>query len=594
VASESDAIGPPRRDLPGEVAGRLAHTAMSTILSPMTADLLAAAEWLDRFFTAYHFRRPVNATFIGRHEYDAALPDYSDRGMGDTVAEMEGLLRSAPDGVGSPSQRLDVRLAKGFLKTQLWEFGSGQGPLGNPSLYTGEAVFGVMSLFLSDFAPTGHRVEAAIERLHATPALLAQGRANVREAPTEWVQRALRECEGGLTFLSDGIAALGASGVSSAQIEALSSAGAVAAQAFADFSEYLRIEIRSNESDGYSAGQEALDLHIRQAHFLPEDASEIVHYAEVEMAAARAYVMQHAVDFGVTSPEAAVAGLADLHPKTAGYLPRYASEWKRVRSLAEREHLLTWPDFPIEYAPRPAWSRAAAPYLYFLFYRSPAAYGRPPVHKYMVTPIEAEMPADLQSDLLRANNDSAILLNHVIHHGGIGHHVQNWHAFQAESRVGQMAAVDCASRTAMQCAGTMAEGWACYATDLMAEFGALTPLQEYAERQSRVRMCARAVVDVRLHQGRMTFEGAVNYYRAHAGMSEAAATGEVTKNSMFPAMALMYLMGTNGIHSLRRELARRPGFELRDFHDRFLSYGSVPVALIAESMTHAEAEDRDK
>jgi len=560
----------------------------------MTPDPLTAAEWLDRFFTAYHFRRPVNATFIGRREHDAALPDYSDRGLGDTVAEMEGLLRSAPDEVGSPSQRLDVRLAKGFLKTQLWEFGSGHGPLGNPCFYTGEAVFGVMSHFLSDFAPMRHRVEAAIERLHATPALLAQGRANVRDSPTAWIQRALRECEGGLTFLADGIGALGASGVSSPQIDALSSAGAVAARAFVDFAAYLQNEVRPDVSGGYPAGREALDLHIRQAHFLSEDAREIVRYAEAEMAAAHAYVVQHAVDFGVTSPEAALAGLADLHPKTAGYLPRYTSEWKRVRALAEAEDLLTWPNFPIEYAPRPAWSRAAAPYLYFLFYRSPAAYGRPPVHKYMVTPIEADMPGDLQSELLRANNGSTILLNHVIHHGGIGHHVQNWHAFQAESRVGQMAAVDCASRTAMQCAGTMAEGWACYATDLMAEFGALTPLQEYAERQSRVRMCARAVVDVRLHQGRMTFEGAVNYYRAHAGMSETAATGEVTKNSMFPGMALMYLMGTDGVHSLRRELARRPGFVLRDFHDRFLSYGSVPVALIAESMTHAAEHNRAK
>ena len=53
---------------------------------------------------------------------------------------------------------------------------------------------------------------------------------------------------------------------------------------------------------------------------------------------------------------------------------------------------------------------------------------------------------------------------------------------------------------------------------------------------------------------------------------------------MFPGTALMYLIGTDGIHRLRRELAARPGFELGAFHDRLLSYGSIPVALAAEAM----------
>ena len=70
-------------------------------------------------------------------------------------------------------------------------------------------------------------------------------------------------------------------------------------------------------------------------------------------------------------------------------------------------------------------------------------------------------------------------------------------------------------------------------------------------------------------------------------MSPAAAWGEAVKNSMFPGGALMYLMGTDAIHDLRETLMRRdgPDFDLRGFHDAFLSYGSVPVSLIAQAMT---------
>ena len=180
---------------------------------------------------------------------------------------------------------------------------------------------------------------------------------------------------------------------------------------------------------------------------------------------------------------------------------------------------MTWPDFPIEYVPRPQWVREAAPHLYFLFYRSPAAVNRPPVHQYLVAPLDPSLSAVEQTAFLRSNNDSVIKLNHVVHHGAIGHHVQNWHALRADSRIGRIAAVDCASRIALFCGGTMAEGWACYVTDLMGEAGFLTALERYAEAQSRRRMSARAMVDVKLHRGEFTLDQAADFYTQNAAMS---------------------------------------------------------------------------
>jgi uncharacterized protein (DUF885 family) len=219
-----------------------------------------------------------------------------------------------------------------------------------------------------------------------------------------------------------------------------------------------------------------------------------------------------------------------------------------------------------------------------LFYHSPAPFDALPEHEYLVTPIEPDMPAEQQQALLRANNDSVIKLNHVVHHGAIGHHIQNWHAFRAESRIGRIAAVDSASRIALFCGGTMAEGWACYATNLMGEFGFLTPLEHYSQTHSRLRMCARALVDVRLHHGTITLDQAIAFYQQRVGIAPAAARAEAVKNSMFPGTALMYLLGTDAIQHLRRDMAERPGFELRSFHDQLLSFGSIPVTLIAEAM----------
>ena len=553
----------------------------------MNAGVSDFVGWLDSFFKAYYRRLPVNATFIGIHEHDDQLPDFSEHGAGDTLAEMEMLLEGLhqlPPERLSEAEALDRKLAEGFLEIQQWEYSSQHFHRGNPSLYTGEAIFGILSLFLTSFAPLDQRVASAIARMEAIPAFLAQGKANIRRAPAAWTDRAIRECTGALAFLQDGVERL----IRNEPITDLRFRRAAdkASSAFADFQHYLEGELRPHVTETYACGEQALDLMIHCGHFFALDAEEVVRYAEEQLAEAQAYLDAHAADFGAVTWRDALAQLADLHPTIENYYDRYTELWDTCRTTAEAHDLLTWPDFPIRYVPRPMWSRKAAPYLYFLFYRSPAAFNRPEVHDYLVTPIDASLPVEEQEKLLRANNDSVIKLNHVVHHGSIGHHVQNWHAFRAESRIGRIAAVDCASRIAMFCSGTMAEGWACYATSLMGEVGFLTPLELYAEHQSRRRMSARAVVDVRLHQDRMTLDEAATFYEQRAGMNAQAARGEAVKNSMFPGAAMMYLLGADRIKQLRQEMAVQWGsaFSLRRFHDQFLSYGSVPVALIAEEM----------
>jgi hypothetical protein len=544
-------------------------------------------DWLDDFFSAYYLRRPVNATFIGVHRHDGQLPDLSEDGAGDTLAEMETLLqrlRALPPEPLSEAERLDRKLAEGFLEIQRWEYTSSHFHLGNPSLYTGEAIFGLLSMFLTPFAPLAERVASAIDRMEAIPKLLAQGRTNVRQAPLAWTERAIRECTGALAFFEDGVGHL----ICDEGIDRPHFQGAAdrAAMAFAEYQRYLERELRVRPTESYACGEAAFDLLMRQGHFINMGADEIVRYAEAQMAEAEAYLVEHATDFGAANWREALAQLAEQRPTVESYYERYAELWQACQAFAERQELLTWPDFPIRYVPRPVWARKAAPYLYFLFYRSPAAFHRPPVHDYLVMPIDSILPIAEQERLLRANNDSVIKLNHVVHHGSIGHHVQNWHAYRAASRIGRVAAVDCASRIAMFCGGTMAEGWAVYATHLMGDVGFYTPLERYSEYQSRLRMCARAIVDVRLHQGRFTLDEAAAFYEQRAGMARRAAHNEAVKNSMFPGAAMMYLIGADSIRQLRRDLAAQQGtaFKLKDFHDRFLAYGSVPVALICAQM----------
>jgi uncharacterized protein (DUF885 family) len=551
----------------------------------------ALASALDAFFDWFYRAHPVNATFIGIHKHDHRLPDFSENGAGDSLAALHSLrnrFRQLPPEPLTSTERLDRILVEGALEIYIWESGSRHFQSGNPCVYTGEAVFGVMALFLRPFAPLGTRVEAAVERMMAIPTLLAQGRTNVRRAPAAWTARAIRECEGALAFLERGVDIfVRDEGVNSAELR---KAAGSAAAAFRDLKMYLSTELSANATDDYACGPEALGLLLRCGHFLNMDAAAVLALGQEHLAAAETQLREAAALLGIADWREGLRALAGIHPPAESYYARFTEVWREARGAAEAHALVTWPDFPIRYVPQPSWAREAAPYLYFLFYRAPPAFDHLPVVDYLVTPIEPDMTPEERTRRLRAANDSAIKLNHVIHHGGLGHHIQNWHAYyRAASRMGQIAAVDCANRIAMFCGGTMAEGWACYATDLMEEIGFLTPLERLSHVHTRLRMAARAIADVQLHTGAWTLEETATFYRDRAGLSADAAGAEAVKNSMFPGVALMYLCGNELIHQLRRETARRPEFELREFHNRLLSYGSVPVALIAGEMRREDS-----
>jgi Bacterial protein of unknown function (DUF885) len=557
----------------------------------VTAGLDVSMTSLGAFLDSYYRLRPVNATFTGIHNHDHRLPDWSPAGLAAATDEMRRLRASLvaerqPDVSLHDMAQREGELAIAFLDIQIAEHESTHFQRGNPSLAAGEAIFSIVSLMTRAFAPTAQRVDAAIARLTAMPAFLEGARwSMVAAVPDEWRTKCLRECDGAARLLGDGIRKwIAVESVDHRRGDQLTRAAEQAARAFGEFRAWLERDVATAPPARLACGAEMFDLLLARGHWCSRSRGDLG--IEARAALDRALATLH-----TRAREAAAGGwpevnqrLTDVHPDVDRYLPEYQRVWDACYERATAAGLVTWPPYSIRYVPIPIHTRDAAPFLYYLFYRSPAPFDALPVHDYVVTPVERDMPADEQLRRLRATNSSVIKLNHVVHHGAIGHHVQNFYASAGASEIGRVAAVDCASRIGMFAGGTMAEGWACYATDLMDEIGFFTPDESLAQQHTRARLLARAVVDIGLHEGSMTAEDAVALYRDQVGMSPDAARAEVCKNSMFPATAVMYWLGTDGLHKLRRERERIEGswFSLRRFHDRFLSFGSIPVPLIAK------------
>ena len=223
----------------------------------------------------------MSATFTGLHEHDTVLPDWSADGLAHAADEMRALRRDLDTAGRVPDAevtvfpwQVDLALADGALEIALAEQESGHFVHANPSLWTGEAIFGVLSLVTRDFAPIGDRLRAAHHRLDAIPAFLADMPTVLGAAPADWTDRARRECQAAAALFGQalpawltGLAATDAGGVAGIDVAAWLAASSTAAQAFVKLDAWLDVPARTTDrprqrecrSDRIAAAARALD-----------------------------------------------------------------------------------------------------------------------------------------------------------------------------------------------------------------------------------------------------------------------------------------------------------------------------------------------
>ncbi len=557
-----------------------------------------APDVVAHFLRHFWQRHPVTATFAGAEGNDSRYPDWSPAGLELSVnaieaerralaphlARAEASLSALPWPASAPL--VDLRLADVTLEIELAERNGTHFHRGNPALAIGEAAFGLVSLMLRRDLPMEGRQDAVARRLVAMPAFLSGARASITRAmPTSWRDRARRECTGATILLRDGLPLwLGDSDGPATRAARAAVPGAVGA--IAEYAAWL--EQAPVDADArVAAGASLLALLVTRGHWSPHSLDDWHRQVSEQLAAARSKLAGMAGALAPGGWPEVEARLATDLPSADEYLDTLDQCWHACRRTAEAASFVQWPESPLRFAATAPWARAAAPYLYYLPYRCPPPLAAPVEHVHEVAPLAVD-PAGV-AHVSPAMTRAQIKLNHVVHHAALGHHVQNWYAARSASRVGRVSAVDGASRIAMFVGGSLAEGWACYATDLLEEAGFLTPAERVAEQHTRVRLLGRALMDIELHRGQRSLDDVARFYALEVGMGDVAARNEAVKNSMFPGAAIMYWLGLDGLHRLRLERARRDGeaFDLPGLHQAILAMGAIPVPMIVERLAVA-------
>ncbi|NGY37806.1 DUF885 domain-containing protein [Flavobacterium sp. XN-5] len=183
--------------------------------------------------------------------------------------------------------------------------------------------------------------------------------------------------------------------------------------------------------------------------------------------------------------------------------------------------------------------------------------------------------AEKSESYLREYNDYILqILN--IHEAIPGHYTQLVYSNQSPSLI-----------KAIFGNGAMVEGWAVYTERMMLESGYKNSDEMWLMYYKwNLRTTCNAILDYSVHTKNMTKEEAMNLLVIEAFQQEAEAEGKWNRVNLSQVQLCSYFTGYTEIYDFREMLKKEQGatFKLKQFHEKFLSYGSAPVKYIKELM----------
>lgn len=136
--------------------------------------------------------------------------------------------------------------------------------------------------------------------------------------------------------------------------------------------------------------------------------------------------------------------------------------------------------------------------------------------------------------------------------------------------------------------GAMVEGWAVYTERMMLEagYGNNEPEMWLMYYKWNLRSTCNTILDYRVHTQEMSKEETISFLQNEAFQQQAEAEGKWRRATLTQVQLCCYFTGYTEIYDFREEYKKQLGdkFNLKSFHEKFLSYGSAPVKYIKELM----------
>ncbi|QDF75360.1 MULTISPECIES: DUF885 domain-containing protein [Shewanella] len=546
-------------------------------------------QFSTQFIDAFWQQSPTWALYSGYHKYDGVLkvPDALSRqqSLEFVAAQLSALTRYDLNAL-TASELIDYKLIENLLLQERWDIETFKSWQWNPANYN--VAGGFAQLINENFAPLDERLRSFLARMENVPAYYAAAQDNIAQPTLEHTQLAIMQNKGAFSVFSDDLLKqVAASGLTQQEQALFNERFKLAVAAIEQHIQWLtalEAKLQKEGARSFRIGEElyeqkfAFDIQSgMSAKELYEKALADKARVQGEMAKITKQLWSKYFDSQMPSDSKVatrqlIDKLSSRHVKRGDFVAEVRAQIPELVKFVNENQLITLdPNKPLVVRETPEYMRGFAG----ASISAPGPYEKSGNTYYNVTPLDAMSDASAESYLREYNHWILQVLN--IHEAIPGHYTQLVYSNESPSLIKSLFGN-----------GAMVEGWAVYAERMMLEegYGNFEPEMWLMYYKWNLRVIANTLLDYSIQVKGMTEEQAIKLMTEEAFQQTAEAEGKWRRATLSQVQLTSYYTGYREIYDFREELKAKQGesFDLKAFHEQFLSYGSAPVKYIRQLM----------
>lgn len=539
---------------------------------------------------------PDWALALGNHEYDERLeiPSKENRIRKlDVYKSLSDSLKKYDWKKITPENSIDARIMMNYLEEYNWSCYELKSFEWNPAEYNvGE---GFDLILGNSKVSLEKRLLVISERLKYVPEYYIVAKANMHKPTREHTELGILQNKGSLEIFEKNIPdSLNASKLSNEEKTELTGHLAQALSSMKEYIQYLTevqktINKDSTATRSFRLGKVLYEKKFRfemQSCFSPDEIFQKAkdHKTEIhtEMIAITKkiwskYFGSASMPEGLSAVKMMIDTLSHQHCAPDSFIATIKKQIPELVAFIKQKNLVTLDDSkPLEVRETPMYMRGGGAGASI---NAPGPYDKNAKTFYNVTPLDGYTPDEAESYLREYNNWILQILN--IHEALPGHYAQLVYSNKVDDII----------KSVFQNNG-MIEGWAVYGERMMLEegYGNNEPEMWLMYYKWHLRSTLNTILDYSIQCLNMSKEDAVKLLTQEGFQTASEAEGKWRRATLTQTQLCCYFTGYTEIYALREDQKKQLGadFSLKNFNEKFLSYGSVPVKYIWEMMKSGE------
>jgi len=548
-------------------------------------DDAAFAIYENSFLEGLWKLNPDWATSVGYHKYDSLLVIPNDQSRDKMVnfakVQLDSLSRFEVNTL-SDANRIDYHLMQNEVEKIQWQIRQLKSYQWNPASYN---VIGTFAYILNEhYAPLTKRLRNFYEKMANVPAYYKEAEKQIKDPVIELTNLAIEQHTAGVTVIEKDFAdSLKKTNIPQAEQKQMLDRAHTATEAIRAFATWLK-SLKNDHPRSFRLGKQLYDEKFKydmQSEFTAQQmfnaAVERKKFVHREMAkiSKKLWPKYFGAKPMPTDSLELIAQVIDTissqHVAPAEFQSAIENILPKLTAFVKAKDLFTLdPTKPLVVRKEPGYMAGVAG----ASMSSPGPYDKNGNSYFNVGSLAGWTAQKAESYLREYNKYTLQIL--CIHEAIPGHYVQLVYANKSPSLIKSVFGN-----------GAMIEGWAVYSEELMLDNGYNDePEMKLMWYKWHLRSVCNAILDYNVHAENMSRQDALKFLTREAFQQQAEADGKWKRVSVTSVQLDSYYTGYKEIMELRDAYKKKMGdkYKLKDFNEKFLSYGSAPVKYIKEAM----------